>query len=367
MRRLALLLVAALPGCAGTDAGDDGAFLPRLSAYGFFAGALAEQKPAAGVIPYDVNAPLYSDGASKLRFLALPPGGKLVYDPSERWGFPDGATLIKTFFYPVDARDPGRGRRILETRLLAYAGGAWSAATYVWNPEQTEAERLVAGEPLAVDYLAADGSKKSVDYQVPSSSQCKECHLLDKHLWPIGPRTEQLNRLLDYGAGPENQITHLDRAGLLDTRAAGGALPAVSSLAALPDPFGSAPLPLRARSWLDANCAHCHNSRGYAASTALRLEMEITEPKDLGVCRPPVAAGDAAGGRCWDVVPGHPERSVMVFRIQSLLPKVKMPQLPLTTVDEAGLQLVSDWITGLPAVECAPPVDGGPADCASKK
>ena len=352
LRRSALSAVVALAaGCgAATPAVDDGNFLSTLSPYGFFVGALAEQKPAASVIPYDVNAPLYSDGASKLRFVALPPGGRMQYDSTERWKFPEGTTLIKTFYYPVDARDPARGRRLLETRLLAFSGGAWTSATYLWNDAQTEATHHLGGQAIAVDYIDGSGAAQSLTFQEPNSSQCKECHLQDRQIWPIGPRTEQLNRLFDYGQGPENQLTHLDKAGLLDTSAVGG-LPAPTSLAAMPDPSGGDTLERRARSWLDANCAHCHNRSGYAAATALRLEMETTALVDLGVCRHPTACPSGCPGE-FDVVPGDPEHSILYQRIKSLDSKVKMPQLPLTTVDQFGVDLVGQWITSLAAPAC---------------
>src|SRR6478609_3442700 len=124
LRRIAWMLGLLACGCGGAE--DDGAFLPALSQYHFFEGALADQRAAAGLMVFDVNAPLYSDNASKLRFIALPPGGRITFDASERWKFPEGTTLIKTFFYPRDARDATKGRRLVETRLLQLQGGAWN-------------------------------------------------------------------------------------------------------------------------------------------------------------------------------------------------------------------------------------------------
>jgi uncharacterized repeat protein (TIGR03806 family) len=352
-QRAALGAVLALAaGCGGNTAVvDDGNFLATLSPYGFFVGPLADQRPAASVIPYDVNAPLYSDGASKLRFVSLPPGGRIQYDDTERWTFPEGSTLIKTFYYPHDGRDPGQGRRLLETRLLALSGGVWTSATYLWNDAQTEASHHLGGQAIAVDYIDESGTPQSLTFQEPNSSQCKECHLKDKQIWPIGPRTEQWNRLFDYGQGPENQLTHLDKAGLLDESTVGGTLPATASLPAMPDPRGGEPLDRRARSWLDANCAHCHNQGGYAAATALRLEMETTALVDLGVCRHPTACPSGCPGE-FDVVPGDPQHSILYQRIKSLDAKVKMPQLPLTTIDQFGVDLVGQWITSLAAPAC---------------
>ena len=351
---LCLVSGALAAGCGGEQEEDPGTWLPALSGYSFFAGTLADQAPASGVVPFEVNAPLYSDNAAKLRFMALPPGGKIQFDRDARWRFPEGTTLIKTFLYPKDARDPGKGRRILETRLLVLRGGAWTASTFIWNDAQTDATRYVAGKTVNVEYVDTDGRAQAHEYRIPSGSQCKECHLLDKRMSSIGPRTEELNRLLDYGVGaaPENQLTHLDRAGLLDLSSVGGALPPVGTLPAMVDPRGQGSVEARARSWLDANCAHCHNERGYAASTALRLEIETTTLIDLGVCRHPVAAGAGSTGLLYDVVPGQPDQSVMIARMKSNDPKTKMPQLPLSTIDQYGVDLVSQWIRELQAAKC---------------
>ena len=322
-------------------------FAPKLSSYPFFDGRLADQKPAAGVVPYEVISTLYADGAGKNRFLAVPPGAKIHFDPTGRWLFPDGTTIIKTFFFDPDERAPGKDRRLVETRLLKYTEGAWYAVTYVWNAAQTDAEREIAGREIHVDRVDGNGAPAPVVYQVPSTSQCKSCHGQAKKFVPLGPRSRQLDRAHDFGAGPENQLDHMAKLGLFD-----GPIPDEGARTKLVDPAGTAPLVDRARAYLDANCAHCHNQEGFAASTALRLEIETTEALDLGVCRHPVAAGGGSGGFLFDVVPGHPEQSVMIYRMKSSDPKAKMPQLPLTTVDEFGVRLLSDWIASLAGGPC---------------
>ena len=341
MKRAGLLVAAALAGCG--DPVDDGSqFLPHLSDYHLFTGALADQKPVAGLVPYEVASPLYSDGAQKLRFIQLPAGAKIHFDATGRWQFPDGTTIVKTFYYDHDQRDATLGRRVLETRLLLNQGGAWSAITYVWNDAQTEADRFVAGKALHVDYIDPDGVARAVGYQVPSTPTCKNCHGQAKRFVPLGPRTRQLNRTHDYGAGAENQLAHFAAAGMFD-----GALPDPATLEALVEPRGTASVEKRARSWLEANCAHCHNGDGYASSTDLELEADTATPIDFGACRHPVAAGNASGGLLYDIVPGQPDNSIMIHRMKSNAPQTKMPQLPLTTVDEFGVKLVTDWITGL--------------------
>ena len=163
-------------------------FAPKLSSYPFFDGRLADQKPAAGVVPYEVISTLYADGAGKNRFLAVPPGAKIHFDPTGRWLFPDGTTIIKTFFFDPDERAPGKDRRLVETRLLKYTEGAWYAVTYVWNAAQTDAEREIAGREIHVDRVDGNGAPAPVVYQVPSTSQCKSCHGQAKKFVPLGRR-----------------------------------------------------------------------------------------------------------------------------------------------------------------------------------
>ena len=345
MKRSFTLLIA-LMGCGQPPTAPTIPY-DALSQYGFFKGNMADQAPAGGIVPYDVISVLYADGAGKFRFLVVPQGKQIHFDPLNRWTFPDGTFIIKTFYYELDQRNPGSKRRLLETRLLIDQGGTWDAQTYVWNQAQTEAYRYVAGESIHLDYTDQNGAAGSVDYQVPDSSQCKNCHGQDKLITPLGPRTRQMNRAHDYGNGPENQIAHIASLGLFDADPGDPA-----KLTALADPRGNAPASDHARAYLDANCAHCHNTHGYASSTNLQLNIETMNAIDLGVCRHPVAAGMASGGFLYDVNPGMPDQSIMVYRMKSNDPQIKMPQLPLTTVDQTGVDLVSQWIAGLSDPPC---------------
>jgi len=340
-------------GCGGDQAAppdgpppDDTIPYQNLSRYGFFSDPVA-QTPAPGVLPYEVVSVLFADGAGKLRFLVVPPGGQIHFDPSGRWTFPDGTTIIKTFYFDRDLRDPQAGWRLLETRLLMLRGGTWSAYTYIWDDAQTQATRWVAGRTLHVTQVGTDGQPLTFDYRVPSTDQCKTCHAQDTVAVPLGPRTRQLNRTHDYGQGPVNQLDAFAQMGLFDS-----AIPAPSTLDKLSDPAGTDALDRRARSYLDANCAHCHNAAGTASNTGLKLNWETTTPVDLGVCRRPVAAGHGSGNLLFDVVPGQPDQSIVVYRMRSTDPSIKMPQLPTLTSDGFGTQLVSDWIAALPAMTC---------------
>lgn len=123
----------------------------KLSEYGFFTGDMKQLIPAKGVMPYHLNTPLFTDFAEKARFVALPTGAIVPYNDTAVFDFPEGTSLIKNFYYPVDFRDPSKGRRIIETRLLIREASGWRALPYIWNEAQTDAELDVAGETTTVN------------------------------------------------------------------------------------------------------------------------------------------------------------------------------------------------------------------------
>ncbi|MFP4597782.1 MAG: SO2930 family diheme c-type cytochrome [Persicimonas sp.] len=334
-------------GDAGEDPPDcelqlppDGQPFEKLSEYCFFRGDPATHQPSEGVVAFDVSTKLYSDRSDKLRFVVLPEGETIAFDETERWEFPVGSILIKTFYYPHDARDPSLGRDLLETRLLIRGEEEWEPQIYRWNEEQTEADRFLLGQNVDVDWIDEDGEDVSTRYMIPTKSDCKSCHNHDDQIIALGPRTRQLNRDNDYGDGPVNQLAHFEQLGLFDTD-----LPPLDTLDKLIDPVDdSHPIDQRARTYLEGNCAHCHSPGGPARNSALYLNIEEDVPRRLGVCKPPVAAGGGTGGRPYAIYPGQPDQSIMVFRMNSNDPEIKMPELPLRTVDEFGVNLITDWI-----------------------
>jgi uncharacterized repeat protein (TIGR03806 family) len=360
-RLIAAAIVLAAAGCSGDDATsgepeharDDAGSAPQveqLDDLGLFRDAV-EQDPEDGVIPYDVNAVLYADLSEKLRFINIPDGEQAGYEPDRYWDFPDGTRLVKTFFFYTDARDPSLGRRLIETRIIERAAGKWSGRTYVWDEEQTQATRLKTGKTLEVSWIDAEGEPHTQDYRVPNDNECKTCHAQDHVFEPLGPRTRQLDRDYDYGSADDpdvhNQIEHLDELGLI-----AGEVPPADERIALVDPYGDAPLEQRARSYLDANCSHCHRPGGEAGSSALDLRWEVDEPHALGVCRRPVAAGPGSGGNDFDIVPGDPDASIMIYRMASTDPEIKMPEMPTLTSDARGTDLIREWIAAMPGDGC---------------
>lgn len=320
----------------------------ELDEFGIFADT-RRQIPAEGVLPFDVIATLYADEAWKRRFVRIPEGKAITYANEGSWEWPDGSIIAKTFSFPLDMRDPSLGERLVETRLLIKEEGKWTARTYVWNEEQTTTERVRVGGIVPLTYIDAAGTTRSLDYRVPNENQCVLCHSTNNVLEPLGPVTKMLARDYDYGdgRGPVDQIDHWASLGILK-----GDIPEKQARPSLVNPFGDAPLEDRARSYLDVNCSHCHRPGGAASATNLLLLANLTNPHDYGVCRTPVATGPASGGLHYDIVPGKPDESILVHRMSSTAPEVKMPQIANQTVDQAGLALIREWIEQMPAKSC---------------
>ncbi len=320
-----------------------------LRALGLFDDTVV-QTPKAGVVPYDVIATLYADEAQKLRFMALPKGKQAVYDASAMWDYPDGTRFVKTFFFYRDARDPSLGRRLIETRIIERTGDTWTGRTYAWDDVQKEALRLKVGRMESISFTDENGDDRTLDYRIPNDNECKTCHSKDHVFEPLGPRTRELDHVEGGGADDGGAVTEVDRLAALGLL--GGDIQPRAERVALSDPYGSDPLERRARSYLDANCSHCHRPGGEAGATALDLRFENTDTYGLGFCRTPVAAGPGSGGRDYDIVPGSPDDSILVFRMSSVDPELKMPQIPTLTSDARGTALISEWIGSLDPKKC---------------
>lgn len=313
---------------------------PTLSSYGLFTGELKNLEPSNGVYPYEINSALFSDYAFKKRFIRLPSGMQMKYHAAETLDFPDGTILIKNFYYPADFRKPEQGRRILETRLLILGKDSWKPLVYVWNEEQTEAQLEIAGRNLPVKWTHYDGGERSIQYAVPTLNQCKGCHLKGDKVAPIGPSARQLNRIA--AVIGKNQLVHWKEDGILAD------LPDISSvpqLAAYDDETRD--VASRARAWLEINCAHCHREDGPAKNSGLILTAEEKSMLPLGIGKAPVAAGKGSGDRNFDIVPGKPDESILLYRIESVDPGVMMPEVGRSIVHKEGVILVRKWIEGL--------------------
>jgi len=313
----------------------------KLSKWGLFEQPIHQLHPVEGILPYDLNTPLFTDYALKARFLKLPEGKAATYDSAEVMNFPLGTILIKNFFYQNDLTDSDSEYRIIETRLLINEEQGWNALTYVWNEEQTEAVLEISGAAVAVSWKDEKGVIKQVNYSVPNLVQCKSCHEKSGKMSPIGPSARQLNKSFTYNSGIMNQLDKWAALGMLEN------LPDLSQIPKLPvwDDPNTGSLDKRARAWLEINCAHCHRREGPAKNSGLYLMYSQNDPYKLGINKPPIAAGRGSGGMKYAIVPGNPDKSILVHRIQSLDPGVMMPELGRKMRHEEGIALIRDWIS----------------------
>jgi len=322
-------------------------------------------QPNERVVPYDLNTPLFSDYAHKFRTVWMPPGTAARYSSTETFDFPVGSIISKTFYYPRAAgadsavlrtydqsRDfSGRGLdlstvRLIETRILVRREHGWEALPYVWNASQTDAELARTGDEVSLELVASGEANERFTYVVPNEVQCAGCHVADlkaKSIAPIGLKARHLNRDYGYAGGAENQLTHLQKIGYLADLPALGDVPRNANWR-----DAAAPLDARARAYLDVNCAHCHSATGPADTTGLTFESITASDRHLGICKPPVAAGRGTGDHLFDIVPGHPDDSILPFRMNSREPGVMMPEQGRSTVHREGLALIRDWIAAMP-------------------
>ncbi|MBY9066234.1 hypothetical protein K1X12_04950 [Hyphomonas sp. WL0036] len=334
----ALFLLAACSAGKAPAGPDDGVILAaapaeKLSDYGLFVD-MASASPATGVMAYDLINPLFSDHAAKHRFVYVPGGEPATYHEDDVFSFPVGTVLVKTFAFAPDMRASEEGQWRVETRLLIHKADGWAAYPYVWNDDQTEAVYTPAGKRLDIETISPQGEALSLRYAVPNQNQCKTCHQAGKAIEPIGPKARHLAH--------DGQLTRWAEAGILS-----GLADEVTG-----DPFAfdpSAPLDLRARAWLDVNCAHCHKADGSASNSGLWLASTEESATRIGVLKHPVAAGRGSGGLKQVIVPGDPDASILLLRMASTEPGIAMPELGRSVNDPEALALIREWIAAMEA------------------
>jgi uncharacterized repeat protein (TIGR03806 family) len=309
---------------------------PKLSDYKFFEGNLADLQPALRVLPYELNSELFTDYALKKRFVWMPGNVKATYsDDDEVVNFPMGAALIKNFFY--ESEETSNGIRLIETRIMIKKEGEWIFATYVWNPEQTEAYLDNAGSTVRVSW-EHNGETKSTNYKIPSEFDCKQCHALNDVPAPIGPKPQNLNRDYAYAGGSMNQLEKWKKTGYLNSYAA-----EINTTVDWTDT--SQPLEVRVRSYLDVNCAHCHRPENWAHPGLNFQFSETIDPMNLGVCVEPL---DFVSGEQTHIVnKGNVELSLMPYRMSTNVQSEMMPVLGRTVAHEEGVALIEEWINSL--------------------
>lgn len=329
------------PGAAGVDTG--GAFPSSLGAYCMVSIQDAQVTPSAGVTPYDLNTPLFSDYAVKVRTVWMPPGASAQYQTTDTFDFPVGTVLTKSFGFPADFRVASAPVKWVETRVYVHARTGWKGSSYTWDDAQKDAQVSTGGAIDALSFIDTSGQTLTAHYLVPSQSECSKCHANDGTATPLGPRADQINRSFAYSSGTENELAHWTRLGLIK----GAPAPAQAPVLPVWNDPSTGSTEARARAYLQANCSYCHDGDGEARTTGLVLVDTNTNLMTLGVCKPPVAAGKAAQGQEYDIVPGHPEQSILAYRMTSTLPSIAMPEIGRSLEHVEGVALISDWIASM--------------------
>jgi uncharacterized repeat protein (TIGR03806 family) len=316
----------------------------RLSEFGLFEGNGSTQQPVPGVVPYELNTTLFSDYTNKYRFIRIPEGTSIGYKDQGVMSFPEGTVIAKTFAYPIDGTDATKGERLLETRIELLKDGEWFGYSYQWNEEQTEAMLLLGGGEVNVSWISKDGVKHSNQYEIPNANQCLNCHSQDNAYVPIGPTAMNMNRDFDFVDGKSNQLDYLAKIHQLVD------LPTPEKRERMPvahDP-STGSLDQRAHAWLDVNCGHCHSPVGTARTSGLDLRYSQKDPAKFGFWKSPVAAGHGSGGRDYDIVPGEPDKSILLYRIQSDAAGIRMPSVGRNMVPNEAVKLIEQWIAAMP-------------------
>jgi glucose/arabinose dehydrogenase/mono/diheme cytochrome c family protein len=359
-------------------------FPRKLSDSGLFE-SVSGRRLKAGAIPYSVNAPFWSDGAHKERWLVLPgESPRIEFSHARGWNFPDRTVLVKSFALEAEAGNP-RSRQWIETRFLTKQNGEWYGYSYQWNDEQTDAVLVERGGADREFVFHSPRGERRQKWHYPSRAECMVCHSRAAN-FVLGLSELQMNRDHDYGGVVDNQLRVLEHLGLVDLKplddikarlrdeardksltgkqadeyveketsarlkrepidSSGKLTFSESRYKRLVDPYdGKQDLDRRARSFLHANCSQCHvEAGGGNAQMDLEFTTEAAKTRIFNV-KPVHHTFGIADARL--IAPGHPERSVLLQRI-SHRGEGQMPPLATEVVDREAVELLRQWIQKL--------------------
>jgi len=327
---------------------------PKLSDYHFFESEMKNQIPSLNVLPYAPASALFSDYAHKKRFVWMPIGVKATFNgDSKVFELPVGSALIKTFYY--DKIQPNNTTRNIETRIMIRKQTGWIFADYVWNDAQTEAYLDLNGSFLNISWKDDNNVLKTTDYRIPSEVQCITCHkntenvngnLQTIHI-PIGIKPQNLNHNYNYGSSTQNQITKWIEQGYLENNFT---LPTENNTA-IDYNDTSKSLEKRVRSYLDINCAHCHQNGKHCDYRPMRFAYNESGAANgltnLGVCVDTQDMQNFAPALGKIITPGNINRSMLYYRLNTTNEAYRMPLHGRTVVHEEAISLIGQWINSL--------------------
>lgn len=368
-----LIFTSIIISCSDTD--DEGQYTPispvsvdltqvpyqKLSDYHFFDGDIKNQTPSLNVLPYEPASSLFTDYAHKKRFVWMPNGTTSTFNGDENTlELPVGAALIKTFYYEnVQNSTPVGGTRIIETRVMIRKASGWIFADYVWNDEQTEALLDLNGSYTDISWKDENNVVKSTSYRIPNEVQCIICHKSTQLVngvpttinVPIGIKPQNLNFNKSYGATSVNQLTKWIQEGYLTDNFT---LPTAENTTVNYNDLTKT-ISQRARSYVDINCAHCHQNNHHCDYRPMRFSYKETGAPNglgltnMGVCVDTQDMQDFDSSFSSIVNPGNINRSMMHFRLNTTNEAYRMPLHGRTIIHEEGVVLIEDWINSLTA------------------
>ena len=328
--------------------------LPKLlSQTGVFSD-LKTMTPAKFLIPYTVNSPLWSDGAVKSRWMSLPTASQIQFSDAREWAFPAGTVFVKNFSLPVDDTDP-RVLHRLETRLLVRdTDGTVYGASYKWRPDLSDADLVNAGITETIQVKTATGTRAQ-NWFYPGKQDCLTCHTPQTG-GVLGVNTRQLNRDYTYPNGvTDNQLRALNHIHVFNPAIDEARIPAMDQSVSVTN--AGASLELRARSYLDANCAQCHRPGGVGAFFDARFDTPLD---GQGLINGPVANPLGISG-AKVIVPGDSYKSVVLHRI-NMVGDNQMPPLARNVIDTNAVATIAAWIRSLPPIQSSLPEKWSHAD-----
>jgi hypothetical protein len=355
-------------------------------------------KMASVVVPYEVNSPLWSDGALKTRGMRLPTGGKIhvkdctknptecqVLDPNTlkccaptaddgKWVFPVGTVMVKNFMFPDTSRPSGY--KLVETRLfirldhvvqIAGVNTEWVGYGYQWDDTQTDATivgTLVDGSDTGVSAMfqvtPPGATQKTITWNYPSRHDCITCHapITPKTTptsgYTLGPETVQMNRVV--AGDTMNQIDKFAGMGMFETAPGTPYKAALVTPYPVQNPGQSGLTPAtgttdeRARSYLHANCSFCHRPDGKWDGFDVRFDVPFASTQ---LCGGTPGKGDQGVTGALLFTPKDPSTSVIYLRMTAPASTEasgntgRMPAIGSAVVDPQGTQLISDWIKSI--------------------